>query len=180
MKHGRGRCAQIQSARMPTLFVTHVRLGSLCDHSTPGHHGTFTRAHFQESGFQRPHPSCASRHTLHGSIARSGASSRDREFLHRRLSTISGDTLGIALCTSRSHHSHRAAQSSCINFKRKVRYRTNELDKGICRRNRKVDSVAHSDSRHLCSNDAEAFFNTIVITRHSSCGHSPLISHRHP
>src|SRR5205807_9585488 len=91
-----------------------------------------------------------------------------RGFLHRRLSTISVDTLGIVLCTSGSHHSHRAAQCPCINFKRKVRYRTNELDKGISRRNRKADSGAHSDSRHLCSNDAEVFFDTIVITRYST------------
>src|SRR2546427_6624983 len=165
---------------MPTWFVTSLRLGSLCDHSTPGHHRTFTQARFQDSGCPNPHPCCASSHIAHQSIARRGASSRDRGFLHCRLSTISGDTLGIALCTLGSNPSHPAGQSSCINFKRKVHYRTNELDKGISRRNRKVDSVEHSDSRHLCSNDAEAFFNTIVITRHSSCGHSPLISHRHP
>ncbi len=162
----RGSRARIQSARMPTWFVTRGRLGSLCGPPTPGHHESFTRAHFQESGFQRPHPSCASRHTLHGSIARSGASSRDREFLHRRLSTISGDTLGIALCTSRSHHSHRAAQSSCINFKRKVRYRTNELDESF-RRKTGGRAIRILTFWHLCSNDAEASFNTIVITRHS-------------
>src|SRR5207253_7823331 len=153
---------------MPVWFVTSLRLGSLCDHSTPGHQGTFTRARFQDSGCPNPHPCCASRHIVHQSITRSGASSRDRGFLHRRLSTISVDTLGIVLCTSGSHHSHRAAQCPCINFKRKVRYRTNELDKGISRRNRKADSGAHSDSRHLCSNDAEVFFDTTVITRYST------------
>ena len=174
MKPVGGSRPRIQSARMPTWFVTPARLGSLCDPPTPGHHGPFPQARFRDTGFPRPHPSSASRHPVHESIARSGASSRDRGFLHRRLSTISGDTLGIALCTSGSNPSHPAAQSPCIKFRRKFHHRSNELEKSF-RRTREADSVPYADTciyavtmPQCTSTQLSTRHSLHVVIRHSS------------
>ena len=47
---------------------------------------------------------------------------------HRRLSTISGDTLGIALCRSSFRTTHTTVASACLKFRRKFHQRSNKLE----------------------------------------------------
>ena len=47
---------------------------------------------------------------------------------HRRLSTISGDTLGIALCRSSFRTTHPSVVSACLKFRRKFYHRSNKLE----------------------------------------------------
>jgi hypothetical protein len=47
---------------------------------------------------------------------------------HRRLSTISGDTLGIALCRSSFRTTHTSVASACLKFRRKFHQRSNKLE----------------------------------------------------
>lgn len=47
---------------------------------------------------------------------------------HERLSTISGDTLGIALCRSSFYTTHTSVVSACLKFRRKFHHRSNMLE----------------------------------------------------
>src|SRR5712692_1918526 len=58
----------------------------------------------------------------------SGRPSPISTVFHERLSTISGDTLGIALCRSSFHTTHTSVASACLKFRRKFHHRSNTLE----------------------------------------------------